>query len=232
MWINGKGAEIAPFLNKNFHNNSEELVMLNVIIFMMVFVLARKIILQYSNKIGKEKIEESSKEIGIETFVMLLLAISHYILPLQLKTHIEHSWFTSIIEAIFFANTIVMVEMDIKYQEVYDLFHFINIASMILFIGYAGFPKNYISFLFFAALQLGIFQFMYGQADAFLFCECAAFLMLHNAEIEDYMWHMGIMLIFLAVAQGAKKNINKQGNLKHPVAMTPYIAASFLIFFI
>lgn len=206
--------------------------MLNVIIFIMVFVLARKIILQYSNKIGKEKIEESSKEIVIETFVMLLLAISHYILPLPLNTHIEHSWFTSIIEAIFFANTIVMVEMDIKYQEVYDLFHFINLASMILFIGYTGFPKNYISFLFFAALQLGIFQFMYGQADVFLFCECAAFLMLHNAEIEDYMWHMGIMLIFLAVVQGAKKNINKQGNLKHPVAMTPYIAASFLIFFI
>ena len=206
--------------------------MLNVTIFMIVFVFARKIILQYSNKIGEEKIEESNKEIVIETFVIFLLTISHYILPLPLKTHIEHSWFTSIMEAIFFANTIVMVEMDMKYQEVYDLFHFINLASMILFIGYVGFPSNYIPFLFFAALQLGIFQFMYGQADAFLFCECAALLMLHNAEIEDYMWHMGIMLIFLAVVQGIKKNNNKRGNLKHPVAMTPYIAASFLIFFI
>ena len=206
--------------------------MLNVIIFMMVFIFARKIILQYSNKIGKEKIEESNKEIVIETFIIFLLAILHYILPLPLKMHIEHSWFTSIMEAIFFANTIVMDEMDMKYQEVYDLFHFINLASMILFIGYVGFPSNYIPFLFFAALQLGIFQFMYGQADAFLFCECAAFLMLHNAEIEEYMWHMGIMLIFLAIVQGVKKNINKRGNLKRPVAMTPYIVASFLIFFI
>ena len=204
--------------------------MLNVIIFMLVF--ARKIILQYSNKIGEEKIEESNKEIVIETFIIFLLAISHYILPLPLNTHIEHSWFMSIMEAIFFANTIIMVEMDIKYQEVYDLFHFINLASMVLFVGYVGFPKNYISFLFFAALQLGIFQFMYGQADAFLFCECAAFLMLHNAEIEDYMWHMGIMLVILTVVQGVKKNINKRGNLKHPVAMTPYILSSFLIFFI
>ena len=206
--------------------------MLNVIIFMLVFIFARKIILQYSNKIGEEKIEESNKEIVIETFIIFLLAISHYILPLPLNTHIEHSWFMSIMEAIFFANTIVMVEMDIKYQEVYDLFHFINLASMVLFVGYVGFPKNYISFLFFAALQLGIFQFMYGQADAFLFCECATFLMLHNAEIEDYMWHMGIMLVILTVVQGVKKNINKRGNLKHPVAMTPYILSSFLIFFI
>lgn len=206
--------------------------MLNVIIFMLVFIFARKIILQYSNKIGKEKIEESNKEKVIETFIIFLLAISHYILPLPLNTHIEHSWFMSIMEAIFFANTIIMVEMDIKYQEVYDLFHFINLASMVLFVGYVGFPKNYISFLFFAALQLGIFQFMYGQADAFLFCECAAFLMLHNAEIEDYMWHMGIMLVILTVVQGVKKNINKRGNLKHPVAMTPYILSSFLIFFI
>ena len=206
--------------------------MLNVIIFMLVFIFARKIILQYSNKIGKEKIEESNKEKVIETFIIFLLAISHYILPLPLNTHIEHSWFMSIMEAIFFANTIIMVEMDIKYQEVYDLFHFINLASMVLFVGYVGFPKNYISFLFFAALQLGIFQFMYGQADAFLFCECAAFLMLHNAEIEDYMWHMGIMLVILTVVQGVKKNINTRGNLKHPVAMTPYILSSFLIFFI
>ena len=49
--------------------------MLNAIIFMMFFIFTRKIILQYSNKIGEEKIEESSKEIVIETFVILLLAI-------------------------------------------------------------------------------------------------------------------------------------------------------------
>ena len=58
--------------------------MLNAIIFMMFFIFTRKIILQYSNKIGEEKIEESSKEIVIETFVILLLAISHYILPRNL----------------------------------------------------------------------------------------------------------------------------------------------------
>lgn len=206
--------------------------MLDFILFIIVFIFVRKEILQYANKIGEEKIEESSKSVLIETIIISLLAVFHYIIPLTIKMHINHSWFASIMEGVFFANTVVMVEMDAKYQEVYDFFHFVNMASIVLIIGDAGFPQNYLPFLIFAALQLCIFQFMYGQADAFLFCECGTFLMLHNAELMDYIGHMGIMLILLAIVQGIQKNINKYGNLKQPVAMTPYIAASFLIFFI
>ena len=134
------------------------------IIFIISFIIFRYFIKNYANKIGDEKLSDNKKIFYIEFIIMLLYAIVHFIL----LDVISHNCFTVVMEGIFFANTCLMVQMDMEYKQTYDLYHFINIASMILYIGYAGFPSNYISFLVFVGSQLFLFQFLYGQADAFL----------------------------------------------------------------
>ena len=106
------------------------------IIFIISFIIFRYFIKNYANKIGDEKLSDNKKIIYIEFIIMLLYAIVHFIL----LDVISHNCFTVVMEGIFFANTCLMVQMDMEYKQTYDLYHFINIASMILYIGYTGFP--------------------------------------------------------------------------------------------
>lgn len=196
------------------------------IIFIISFIIFRYFIKNYANKIGDEKLSDNKKIFYIEFIIMLLYAIVHFIL----LDVISHNCFTVVMESIFFANTCLMVQMDMEYKQTYDLYHFINIASMILYIGYAGFPSNYISFLVFVGSQLFLFQFLYGQADAFLYCECAAYMFVHDAILLDYFLYMAISILLLGIVQCCRKNINRYGNLKEEVAFTPYIILAFIIF--
>ena len=52
----------------------------------------------------------------------------------------------------------------------------------------------------------------------------------YNAELLDYFVFMLFTYILLGIIQLFKKNVNKKGNLKIPVAFTPYIVATFLLF--
>lgn len=200
--------------------------MIYLFLFIISYSISKKLISDYANKIGDEKIETNKKTCCFEYFIIITYCLIHFFIFNDFK----HYYFTSVIEGIFFANTFLLIEMDIKYKQVYDLYHFINLASMVIYIGYIGFPSNYISFLIFAGSQLLVFQFLYGQADAFLYCECAAFMFIHNAVLIDYFLFMAISILFLGIIQCFRKNINKFGNLKEAVAFTPYIYCGFIVY--
>ena len=185
-------------------------MLLKFSLYIVSFFISRKQIFTYANRIGDEKIDKNKKYFYTEMFLAFIIGIIH----ICLFPEFDHGWFACVLEGTFLANSFLMVEMDIKYKQIYDLFHFINFACMILYIGYIGWPENYIPYLIFAGSQLLIFQFMYGQADALLYSECAAFMFIHNADLFTYFLFMGISILILGIVQAFRKNINKYGNLK------------------
>ena len=86
-----------------------------------------------------------------------------------------------------------------------------------------------ISLLAFALVQYVLFRKMYGSADVMAFLICALYLAGRNKNIEDYLLHMTVCYLLLAVVQGARGNITEKGQLEKPVALYPYISASFLL---
>lgn len=86
-----------------------------------------------------------------------------------------------------------------------------------------------VSLLLFGFMQYGLFRKMYGGADVMGFLICALYWAGRGGDIEDYLCHMLLCYLLLAVMQGIKSNISKKGNLKKPVPLFPYISMSFLI---
>lgn len=70
------------------------------------------------------------------------------------------------------------------------------------------------------------FRRMYGDGDVMGFLICA--LSLVEKGIFVWLLHMGITYIFLGIVQGARGNINRQGNLKVPVPLFPYMAFAYI----
>lgn len=83
--------------------------------------------------------------------------------------------------------------------------------------------------LIFILLQLLFFSKMYGRADCYAFCVCAAAEFGLGMHIFEFLLHMLVAYIILFIIQIYRKNIGKTGNLKASVAFVPYITASFLI---
>jgi len=84
----------------------------------------------------------------------------------------------------------------------------------------------------FFAIQMLIFRRLYGTADCLVFCVCALYLAAEGQGMMTYLLHMGASFLLLAVVQIFRKNINRQGNLKEPVALVPYITVSMWIFLV
>jgi len=84
----------------------------------------------------------------------------------------------------------------------------------------------------FFAIQMLIFRRLYGTADCLVFCVCALYLAAVGQGMMTYLLHMGASFLLLAVVQTFRKNINRQGNLKEPVALVPYITVSMWIFLV
>lgn len=83
--------------------------------------------------------------------------------------------------------------------------------------------------LLFCFLQQFFFSRMYGRADCHAFCVCAAAECALGMGMLEYLVHMLLAYILLAVVQGAGRNISRKGNLKVPAAFLPYIVLSFWI---
>lgn len=93
------------------------------------------------------------------------------------------------------------------------------------------------SFLSELGVELGIFFFLqflwfrrfYGRADCHGFFAGACILFLHGGNLWDYVMQMAYAFGLLFVIQLFRKNINRRGNLKEPVAFLPYVAAGLLL---
>jgi len=82
----------------------------------------------------------------------------------------------------------------------------------------------------FIGLQMLLFRKLYGTADCLVFSVCALYLAAEGKNLMTYLLHMSATFLLLAVVQACRKNINRKGNLKEPVALVPYIAATLGIF--
>lgn len=79
----------------------------------------------------------------------------------------------------------------------------------------------------FVLLQLKFFSRMYGRADCYAFCVCAAAEAAAGLGMAGFLGHMLGAFCLLAVVQGARRNIDAGGNLKRPVPFLPYITLAF-----
>lgn len=114
--------------------------------------------------------------------------------------------------------------------QVYRFVWWISGGAALLLLNTGGLPdgERLWGLLLFCLLQLIFFSHMYGKGDCHAFCVCAAVEAAAGMGFAGFLIHMLSSFALLAVVQGAKGNINRRGNLKHPVPFLPYITFSFL----
>lgn len=142
----------------------------------------------------------------------------------------EASLCTQACHAGMFSYLLIVSVMDLQLQMVNDFLHGIGIISgMILAFCKQSEPENWWSYLMFCIIQYFVFGRMYGMADVAVFLVCALFFTVLGGTMETYLLHMALTFLLLGVVQFLRGNIDKQGNLKVPVALIPYIAISFFV---
>lgn len=83
------------------------------------------------------------------------------------------------------------------------------------------------SLLIFWMVQTFVFRRMYGRADYYAFCVCAAAETAEGMGLAGFLGHMLLAYALLLPVQAVRRNIDRKGNLKQPVPFLPYITASF-----
>lgn len=86
--------------------------------------------------------------------------------------------------------------------------------------------------LLFCVIQMVLFARMYGKADCYAFCVCAAVEAGLGSGMRGFLIHMLVSFFLLAAVQLMRKNIGLGGHLKKPVPFLPYITAGFYIMLI
>lgn len=139
--------------------------------------------------------------------------------------------FTAACLSVFIAYLITAAIIDWQTKTVHDFLHVIAVLAGGLLMLYSqpgwGVARDYIIFLL---IQLIIFRKMYGGADSITFCVCALFQAAVGRVLLDYVLHMGATFLILICVQASRRNFNRKGNLKEPVALVPYIAATAWLF--
>ena len=137
---------------------------------------------------------------------------------------------TELLWFVLAASLLFACATDCKSCEVYNFTWWIGGAAALLLL--AGdrdniSATNMVQLLFYIALQLFFFSKMYGKADCYAFSVCAVAETAAGMHLMEYLFHMLIAFAFLALVQGGKRNIARNGNLKHPVPFLPYITLAF-----
>lgn len=121
--------------------------------------------------------------------------------------------------------------MDVKEKMVY---RFVWVAASVAAVEYLLLQPVFGSvteYLLFAALQQCLFSRLYGRADCYAFSVCALVWMADGETFRTCVLHMAISFILLATVQLLRGNVHKNGRLRDPVPMLPYIAVGFAICF-
>lgn len=88
---------------------------------------------------------------------------------------------------------------------------------------------GFVDMLLFWLLQLKLFSRMYGRADCYAFGVSGMLIFTLGYGLKLCLVHMLFAIGLLGVVQAFRRNIGKDGNLKHPVAFVPYISFSLWI---
>ncbi len=83
--------------------------------------------------------------------------------------------------------------------------------------------------ILYVVLQQLWFSRFYGRADCHAFCVCAAASTAMGGDIKDWLVHMLITFVGLSVVQLVRRNVERNGKLKKPVPLIPYITLAFLL---
>ncbi len=125
---------------------------------------------------------------------------------------------------------IVGTVMDCILCQVNDVLQYLGVLGGCVFLWCReAQPTIGLSLLLFVLIQHFLFRKLYGGADTMAFLICSLFLAGLGGETEQYLWHMTLSYIFMGVVQVFSGNITKQGRLREPVPMVPYIAFGFLL---
>ncbi len=82
--------------------------------------------------------------------------------------------------------------------------------------------------LLYGVIQYVLFARFYGKADCHCFCVTAIAFAAYGGGMVAFLTHMLLTICLLAFIQLFKRNVNRKGNLRKPVAMIPYIFTTFL----
>lgn len=119
---------------------------------------------------------------------------------------------------------------DLYMQQVYDSVQlYVCVTLAIMTFGSSMSPSLGGELIVFGLIQVFLFRRMYGDGDVMGFLICA--LSLAEEGIFIYLLHMGLTYLFLGIIQGIKGNIGKDGNLKVPVPLFPYLACTYAFVF-
>ncbi len=126
----------------------------------------------------------------------------------------------------------VSTTMDILLKQVTDVVHYLGLlGGGILLLQASTQSQEGVELMLYVIIQYGVFRKMYGHADVIGFVLCALFFSVTGRGIDVYIGHMSLTFGMLALVQAFRRNIAADGNLKHPVALFPYIMCSFLLIF-
>lgn len=139
-------------------------------------------------------------------------------------------WYGQLACGVLAAYLLVASIQDDQTYEVYDFLHILAVPTGVVFIVAAPSREKIISLAIFAVIQLGIFMRMYGAGDGMVFLVCAIYESRFGKGLSTYLLHMATVFVVLGMVQGGRRNINKKGNLKKPVALVPYITATVWFF--
>lgn len=125
---------------------------------------------------------------------------------------------------------------DIAMCQVHNFVWWVSGAAALALLGYRWRTEGASALwelLLFAVVQLLLCKKLYGRADCYAFCVCAAAAAGRGVGLEGFLAHMIFTYAVLIPVQAVGKNIAFGGRLKKPVPFLPYLTAGyyFLLFF-
>ena len=197
------------------------------ILMLIIFLLEKKLFLSIDEKFQQNEFFLMKKQKNQNfLFIILYCMAAAFLNPSESIT-------LGILEVFFWSGLVTAAYSDFLTREVYDLVYFPAITAGLLELVILQVPLpilTVIEILQFTLIQWFVFRFFYGEADCFIFITCAIYLAALGGGFLEFMLLMAGTFLLLAIIQAFRKNINKKGNLKEPVALIPYIAFIMLFF--
>lgn len=121
--------------------------------------------------------------------------------------------------------------MDILWQKVYDFIWVLGILISGILFAAGGKVSIWLlgELVFYVLVQECLMSKVYGKADSHCFVTCAFINAALGIGLEANVIIMTVSFVMLIAVQVFKKNVGKNGKLKHKVAMIPYIVSAYWI---
>lgn len=138
-----------------------------------------------------------------------------------------------LLQAYVLSSLILAAWIDHYIQLIPDIIYAPGLAGGILWLIYDNPGVDIIiNLIVFASIQILIFRRLYGESDCLSYILCAVYLAGSGwgKKLTDYLLFMLLTVIIELIDQIRKKNILKNGILKRPVPLIPYIAVAMLLY--